>query len=121
MLLRAVLIIFLLVSCSTMQNKSHNWRLYHETEYYSYYYDADSIVLTGSGTQRLQIRLIGRSSSITSETEIDCSKKMARIISHAIFDAELKVLNTMAYDVIVWDNIVPDSAGDSLFRAICKE
>lgn len=122
MLLRVILIISLFASsCSTMQYKSSDWRLYHETEYYSYSYDADSIAVTGSSTLRLRLRLTGRSSHIISETEIDCQRKITRIISHTIFDAEMRTLNTMAYDIIVWDNIVPDSSGERLFRAVCKE
>lgn len=120
MLLRVILIMSLFTaSCSTMQNKSGDWRLYHETEYYSYSYDADSIAVTENNTLRLRLSLTGRFSRIISETEIDCQRKTTRIISHTIFDAEMRILNTMAYDIIVWDNIVPGSSGESLFRAVC--
>ncbi len=122
MLLRVVLIVSLFTaSCSTMQNKSGDWRLYHETEYYNYYYDADSLAVTENNTLRLRLRLTGRSSRIMSWTEMDCQRKMTRIISHTISDAEMRVLNTMAYDIIVWDNVVPDSSGESLLRAVCRE
>ena len=120
MLLRVILIMSLFAaSCSTMQNKSDDWRLYHETEYYSYSYDADSIAVTGNNTLRLRLRLTGKSSRIISETDIDCQRKMTRIISHTIFDAEMRILEYNGHDIIVWNNIVPDSSGESLFRAVC--
>lgn len=122
MLLRVILIMSLFAaSCSTMQNKSGDWRLYHETEYYSYSYDADSIAVTGNNTLRLRLRLTGISSSIMSEIELDCLHKRARITRHTITDSDNKVLSTKLYDTAVWEMIEQNSAADSLFKAVCNQ
>jgi len=56
----------------------------------------------------------------TSLYEIDCRKKIGRLLSVVIYDTVGKIVYADSFGESKWDDIVPGSVGDTLLKKVCK-
>lgn len=57
---------------------------------------------------------------LTSLCEVDCLKRKDRVLSVVIFAADGKVVYSGSFGTPGWDDIVPDSIGDSFRKKVCE-
>ena len=55
----------------------------------------------------------------TSLYEIDCRKKIGRLLSVVIYDTDGKVVYADSFGKPKWDDILPDTVGDTLHKKVC--
>lgn len=117
----AFIVFWLLVICCYSKAEGADWKLYAENEFYSYYYDAESISSSDKNIFRVSIKLVGNSSDIINYLEIDCENKKSHTIAHTIYDREGKVLHAKSFDITVWESIASDTIGELLYKAVCPQ
>jgi hypothetical protein len=57
--------------------------------------------------------------NFTSLYEINCNEKTDRILSVVVYDTDGKIVSS-SFDETKWENIVPNSIGDSFLNKVCK-
>jgi hypothetical protein len=115
-----------------------DWRLYGESEFGSYHYNAKNIaylpdhlvrawqklVLTDKGRVDLTGEL-GKEYDSVNELivlrEIDCSSRRSRILEVAYRGEEGGTIKREAYQLVDWNSIIAYSADDILYHAVCKQ
>lgn len=55
----------------------------------------------------------------TSLYEIDCQKKIGRLLSVVIYDTDGKVVYADSFGKPGWDDIIPDTVGGTLHKKVC--
>jgi hypothetical protein len=57
--------------------------------------------------------------NFTSLYEINCNEKTDRVLSVVVYDTDGKIVSS-SFDETKWENIVPNSIGDSFLNKVCK-
>lgn len=54
--------------------------------------------------------------------EIDCRKRKVKLMSSYVYDSTGKVLDSMNFENFTsWDDVVPDSVGETILIFVCNE
>jgi hypothetical protein len=56
----------------------------------------------------------------TSLYEINCPKRLGRLLSVVIYDADGKIVYADSFGEPDWDDILPNTVGDTLQKKVCK-
>ena len=120
-----------------------DWKLYAESDFANYYYDAEDIVRPSENIVRVWIRTLYTEKGVnqwkaknfgkvvqkfryenlsnsTNLWEINCAKKMHQILSSTFYNKDGSVIESYNFDRADWIFIRPDSPGESLYKAVCK-
>ena len=113
-----------------------NWKLYSETDFFSSYYDRETVNRTSENIVRVWVKEVNTEKGMTDMVnrfgeefkncdhikklyEIDCTEKRIRILSSAAY--------SRAGEVIIsddspskWISIMPKSEGEALHKTVCK-
>jgi hypothetical protein len=57
--------------------------------------------------------------NFTSLYEINCNEKTDRVLSAVVYDTDGKIVSS-SFNETKWENIVPNSIGDSFLNKVCK-
>ncbi len=120
-----------------------DWKLYAESDFANYYYDAEDIIrpsenivrvwsrtlYTEKGVNQWKAKKFGKVvqkfryenlSNSTNLWEINCAKKMHHILSSTFYSKDGSVIESYNFDRANWISIRPDSPGESLYKTVCK-
>jgi len=57
---------------------------------------------------------------LTSLYEINCPARLGRLLSVVIYDTDGKIIYADSFGRPAWDDILPDTVGDTLQKKVCK-
>lgn len=108
-----------------------DWKLYVSHEYFLVYYDEQSITHPSKNivrvwtrwdyTEKGEMMFKKKYENLNYKRQlegVDCVGKRDRILSFTSYDKEGRVINS-ASGGIEWDDIVPESVADALYKKVC--
>jgi hypothetical protein len=111
---------------------------YGVTKYSVLYYNPESITYPSKGVIRLQTKVVSKCNDskewmikdhpncsnldwayVITFTEINCSSKQDRDISSVGYNKEGKPTNSLSTEDAEWDDIIPESYSEALYKLVC--
>jgi hypothetical protein len=134
---RRAFLVFGLLCAAFAEVSETDWKLYTQSEFGLYQYDAEGINYFSKCLVRISQRIVltdrsrtdlvrelgkeyGDVREIITLREIDCAVKKSRILGLIYCSEKGMVIKRESYEPIEWDVIIPDSVDDVLYHEVCE-
>lgn len=131
-----VLIAIGLISFADIEVYGVDWKFIGDNETFSYFYDTDNITRSSDGLMRVWSKVIYTDQGVMDYVkdygeeykdliyslkrfEINCVEKNYRPLSMINYSKE-KVIDSVNFNKSEWDIFIPESIGESLYKAVCE-